>query len=324
MNHSLIKHICCILIFCVTINVYAQLEKTQVLKDVVYKTGKHQDLKLDIYRLDSNSKMNPVVIYIHGGAWTFGDKSSILKGYQSHLLNQLLQDGFTVVSINYSFINDVEMHFPTPIEDCKDAIRWVKKNAEVYNLNVDDIGAWGNSAGAHLAMIATMMSDEMYITTDDLKPYTSKVNYIIDFYGAVNLNTAFRTDRSNTSLFFLKLFKKDIYSIRQSLLHNATGLNLKTEMDSITKAMSLYSPISYVNRSSVPMLIVQGNKDKVVLESQSIELKKSLDGVGVYSKLLILEGEDHGFKDLTQEHKNILIKEFSQFIQDRNKIRRKQ
>jgi acetyl esterase/lipase len=86
-------------------------------------------------------------IVLHGGAFRGGD-----KGHEN--VAQFLNAGFAAASLNYRLSGDAI--FPPAVQDCKAAVRWLRANAAKYNLDSDQFGAWGASAGGNLvAMLGT-------------------------------------------------------------------------------------------------------------------------------------------------------------------------
>ena len=86
----------------------------------------------------------PAVISIFGGGWEGGHRSEGMYPWLSPLL---ATQGFLTVNISY------RMRFPAQLHDAKAAVRWLRANAERYHINPDRIGAWGFSAGGHLASL---------------------------------------------------------------------------------------------------------------------------------------------------------------------------
>jgi acetyl esterase/lipase len=89
-------------------------------------------------------------VFVHGGGWKNGSKESVKKRLW------LVPNGFAIASINYRLTNVGK--WPDQINDCYAAVRWLRKNAERYNLAADKIGCWGTSAGGHLAALMRTMS----------------------------------------------------------------------------------------------------------------------------------------------------------------------
>ena len=116
-----------------------------VLPDIAYREG-IEAWKLDLAMpKERGAAPRPAIIYIHGGGWTKGDKRG--QGIGSVLA--YAAKGFVSMSVNYRL--DVDKK--ACIEDVKCATRWLRAHSEVYNVDPNRIGAAGNSAGAHLALM---------------------------------------------------------------------------------------------------------------------------------------------------------------------------
>lgn len=118
----------------------------------------HEFQTLDIY-WQAGKKKQPVIIYLHGGGWAFGDKSEINNKSDYFVLN-----GFAFVSMNYRLRWDYQLL--DQLEDVVSGISFVKKNASRYGLDANRIILMGHEAGAHLAsLIAT---DGRYLRAQDM------------------------------------------------------------------------------------------------------------------------------------------------------------
>src|ERR1051325_2539019 len=118
------------------------LPPVEIVKNVRYGQAGGGDLLLDVYRPKAASKEPlPAVVWMHGGAWAYGDKENPLGA-------TLAYQGYFVVSINYRLAPAHK--FPAALEDCKCAVRWLRANAATMRINPDRIGVWGVSAGGHL------------------------------------------------------------------------------------------------------------------------------------------------------------------------------
>jgi len=122
----------------------ADFQDVNIVRDVVYKRVNGRDLRLDIYSPKSITRPLPVVLWIFGNRWSRGSKN-----HPPPL--DLMSQGYIVVSIDYRLSG--EAPFPAAIEDCKAAVRWIRANAAAYHFDPDHIGAWGHSAGGHLAAL---------------------------------------------------------------------------------------------------------------------------------------------------------------------------
>ena len=125
-----------------------------VESDVIYgqTDGKDgmEDLKLDVYKTDKEGK-NPVIILLHGGGLTAGDKAN------PSLIKSLAQDyarmGYVVVLPNYRLgTSATEDALINAIEDAKTAYEWVLDNGADYGIDTNFVAIGGYSAGANIAI----------------------------------------------------------------------------------------------------------------------------------------------------------------------------
>ena len=91
----------------------------------------------------------PVVVNIHGGGWHAGGKEGGIGASKPYL-----HAGIAYASVGYRLVQDA--HFPAQIDDCNDAIGWLRAHAAQYHLDPNEVGVFGHSAGGHLcALIGT-------------------------------------------------------------------------------------------------------------------------------------------------------------------------
>jgi len=116
-----------------------------VLPDIAYREG-NEAWKLDLAMpKERGDAPRSSIVFIHGGGWTKGDK----RGQGIGAVLDYAAKGYVCISINYRL--DVDKK--ACVEDVKCATRWLRAHAEQYNLDPDRIGAVGNSAGGHLALM---------------------------------------------------------------------------------------------------------------------------------------------------------------------------
>ena len=262
------------------------------LSNITYKSIDGKELKLDIYSLKGDTVKNrPTIIYIHGGSWTGGDKSWIHFTERQALANALVKEHYAVVAINYRIADGKSSDFQTELSDCRDAIKWVRRNAGKYNMNSQKIGLWGTSAGAHLSLICG------YLPTD-----STDVKFIIDYYGPTNLNKLFYTSLSPIGVTIAKSIVPKLYAERKVLL-NIFPRNF----------CDVYSPVNLVDDFSTPTLILHGSKDKLVPINQAYELEEQLNKYQIPHKMFIYPNLAHGFTHPTQQEIDDMIKQSIDF-----------
>ena len=226
---------------------------------------KSQTLDLLIPPNKSGDKI-PVVVWIHGGAWEGGDKRPAPAP-------ELVQRGIAVAAINYRLSG--EAPFPAQIHDCKAAVRFLRANAQKYNLDPDKIGVWGMSAGGHLAALLGTSGGDKSLEGDGGNPnQSSKVQAVCDWCGITDIDKLSRKNWTKGSTFY-KLFGGS--------------------RDDNLEKVKLASPVKHVTSDDPPFLIMHGDSDKTVSILQSEELKQALDAAGVKCDFEIVKNGQHFF-----------------------------
>ena len=247
-------------------------------KDVEYKNTNGSLQTLDIYGPKKVIKGgSPVILYVHGGSWVYGDKS--IPDVISPVLDAFREEGFTIISTSYELMRGEEI-FEKQISDVKDTIRWIHKNKDVYGFDSDEIGIIGTSSGAHLALMATYTSDNKFQGDKNLVGYSSEVKYIVDFFGPTDLNTL---DLSAAGW--------DIEQVLKSAKKN-------NEMEEVFKT---YSPINYVGKNMPKTLIVHSKSDKIVPYKNSEDLYNKLKNEGNKAEMLTLQTSNHDLSGVQDE-----------------------
>lgn len=131
-------------------------------RETVYGSAGKRDLHMDVFWPEQeNDRKHPGVICIHGGGWASGNKSHLVP-----LAQKLAQSGYLAASVEYRL--SPEAKYPAGVCDIKDAIRYLKVNADKYKLDTTRIAILGTSAGATLAsLIGTSSSGLQAIVNID-------------------------------------------------------------------------------------------------------------------------------------------------------------
>jgi acetyl esterase/lipase len=216
------------------------------------------DIYLPAGRDSNNTKL---MILIHGGAWTEGDKSDFN-------LNDIKKQfpGYALASINYRLYDNGRNIFPTEEEDVKAAVAFLLSKRSNYNYS-SKIVLLGASAGAHLALLQGYKYGKM------IAPQA-----IISFFGPTDLTY---------------LYNHPAYPAISPLLATIVGYTPAQNPSIYTSS----SPINFVTAQSPPTLLLQGDADPLVPVDQANMLNDKLQAAGVVHQLVIYPGESHGFTD---------------------------
>lgn len=147
------------------------------LKDVVYVNRDGLDLHLHLQVLSATSKEPlPCIVYVQGSAWM---KQDVYVQFPQ--LAKFAARGYVIASVEYRHSGIAP--FPAQVQDTKTAIRFMRKNAERFNIDPENIFVWGDSSGGHTAVFVGITSGNKNLDTDEYSGFSDKVNAIIDYYG---------------------------------------------------------------------------------------------------------------------------------------------
>lgn len=234
-----------------------------IVPDIVYREGHERAWKLDLAMpKERGDTPRPGIVFIHGGGWRSGDKrtGSFLNGALEYA-----KKGYVCITINYRLTQ--EAPFPACIEDVKNAVRWFRANAEKYNLDPNRIGAYGNSAGAHLVSMLGLVKKDAGLEGDG--PYQEQSSLV-----QAVCASATPTDFS--------LFPKARGGSGDSVAGNA-------------ELAKKSSPITYVAKDAPPFLLVHGTADTTVNVKHGDTFVAALKEAGAKDvTYLRIEGSGHG------------------------------
>lgn len=233
----------------------------QSLLDVSYGDAEGKQNLLDAFYPDNHNSNTKLIVYIHGGSWSRGDKSEFPK----QLIEELVGNrGYMVVSINYRLVKDGQNLFPAQIEDVKKALEFLSSKAKRYSFNGNEFALMGGSAGAHLAML--------YAYKHDTK---KQVKTVVNLWGPTDLtDKSIRPDGSDA---------------------DNTVIRLLGTPDHKAQICVDASPLVHLTKeTSVPTISFHGVEDPLVNVSQAENLHKKLQSLGTLSQLELYPKEKHG------------------------------
>ncbi|MEQ8791258.1 MAG: alpha/beta hydrolase [Pirellulaceae bacterium] len=285
-THCLLRRIsiCCLVVGCLTLfaasTTFAQRPATPrrlpagvtVHRDLQYAQVGDKQLLLDLYLPEKADGPLPVIVGIHGGGWANGSKQGGTGSF-------LAARGFAVASINYRLSG--EAIFPAQIEDCKSAVRWLRANAEKYDLDPERFGAMGHSAGGHLTSLLAASGDVKEFDKGDHLEFSSRIQAACPLSGPTDL------------------LQMDAHAPPGARLkHDAPGSPearlIGGPIQENKEKAARVNPITYLDKEDPPFLIIHGGDDPVVPVHQAKLLDEALRSKEVECTLKIVEGAGHG------------------------------
>ena len=237
---------------------------------------------LDIYLPPNAKAKNPLIVWVHGGAWMLNDKYADMN-YMRNTIKEFMDSGYALASIDYRFSTSAV--FPAQIQDCNQALEFLYDHAAAYKLDKNLIALIGFSAGGHIASLTSLSHNNnvaAFYNKGNKKEFSIKC--VLDFYGPSDLIAI--ASSPDTSI-------NNLHS-PVSILIGA----LPVERPDLAKNAS---PVSYIDKNDPPFLIVQGEKDESVPNTQSWLLHSWLSLAGVKNELIIVPGAPHYGEMFDQE-----------------------
>jgi acetyl esterase/lipase len=229
-----------------------------VVRDIAYREGDSEAWRLDLAMPDAlGEEPRPALVFIHGGGWRSGDKR------RAAFLGPTLEfaaKGYVCITVEYRLLQ--EATFPACVEDVKCAVRWLRAHAEEYNVDPERFGAYGNSAGAHLAAMLALCPPTAGLEGDGgWQEHSSMVQAAVcsatPASFLIPMNNRFSAAPDG---------EEDVAVQRRSRMP-----------DEMRKKMS---PITYVSAEAPPMLLFHDTADKTVFVGQADALVKALQDAG--------------------------------------------
>lgn len=152
-----------------------------------------RELKLNVYR-PKDDKEYPALLMVHGGGWASGDLS-----LQIPMAQKIAEKGYVTIPVEYRL--SPEAMYPAAVYDLKTAVRWIRANADRYNIDTTRIAVSGCSAGGQLAaLIGTTNGQAAYEGCGEYMNYSSSVHAVINIDGSSDFTVPESIDRVNADV----------------------------------------------------------------------------------------------------------------------------
>jgi len=249
-----------------------------IKKDLVYHQLGERKLRLDLYLPREVERPLATVVYIHGGGWHMGKKVPCP-------VQPLLSDGFGVACVEYRL--SAEAIFPAQLHDVRSAVKWLRENGSQYGLATETIGAWGLSAGGHLAAMLGMAGEVKELKQDpEDDPALHRIQAVAAWFPPTDLMA----------------MKWEGYHEYADAARRLLGLKGIKQIHAHPMAR-IASPVTHVSKGDPPLLLMHGRLDRVVPVAQGRLLSEALNKAGVQAEFRELPEAGHGdgFKEAQEE-----------------------
>lgn len=258
----------CFILFAIVVPRANSALAYDVRQDVIYGHKAGMALTFDVVTPSENAKGIGVLCMMSrswASTWTPTDEmmrqSAITKGRFYSVVNE----GFTLFLVWHG--SSPQFKVPDAVSDVRRAVRYIRHHAEDFAINPDRLGAFGASAGGHLALMLGTTADTGGSDSDDpVERESSRVAAVVAYFPPVDLRTVAGPNDEVPALDF---------------------------DPALAEAMS---PVLHTTNDDAPALMIHGDLDKSVPISQSEEMREALEKAGVETDLLVIEGAGHAFR----------------------------
>jgi acetyl esterase/lipase len=213
----------------------------QLIRNVPY--GPLARHRLDVWRLSTTPKDAPVIFYVHGGAWTFGDK----REQGRPMLHEFVRRGWIAVACNYRLAP--RNVWPAQIEDVTRTLGWIKKYIATYGGDPTRVVVAGGSAGGHLAALLALSGEDPTWRPQDVVGVSDwRVRGAIPLYGVLEMT-------GNETHW------RGLGRGLRILLEQRVVMKPFSEDPALYESMS---PYHRIHENAPPFLVVQGANDTLV------------------------------------------------------------
>lgn len=265
-------------------------------KTLTYKRVGDLKLQAEVLRAE-DTKVRPVLVYIHGGALIMGNRNAIPRRLQE----MCAAEGFALVSIDYRLAPEVKL--PDIITDLEDALRWVREEGpKLIHIDPEHIVVTGESAGGYLTLMTGFRLKQRprallaYWGYGDVDgPWYTKPSEhyrkqkLVEKEDACNqvggkVVTGTEPDLKARGRFYLYLRQNGLWT------REVTGFDPETERAKLDP----YCPVRNVTSGYPPTMLVHGTEDTDVPYELSAAVAKELARNKVVHELVTVPGAGHG------------------------------
>lgn len=245
------------------------------IKNITYVRYGNRSLQLDLY-LPKNKihQKSPAVIFVHGGGWRAGYRTNFTP-----FAIAMAEHGYAAATISYRL--SPEALYPAAVQDVKAAIRWLRQNAEKYQINSTQIAIAGGSAGGQIASLAGVTDGlqkfDPPLGSSQLKKSSSRVQAIINIDGLSDFTSP------------AALFHEDDPRKNPS----AAGAWLGGRYHEKTELWREASPVFYVNHNTPPILFLISDQERFSLGHK--EMIEKMKAFNIYSQVTKIPNTPHSF-----------------------------
>ena len=261
-----------------------QGDTVRVCENIAYGSKERNFFDLYIPAAADKKEEHALVLFLHGGSWTSGDKSSMADDCRF-----FAERGYVTATMNYSFLNmmgEEKSDFTTMMTEIATALATIKGYAATQGVNITKAALSGYSAGAHLALLyAYSMVEHSPLP----------VAFAHSKAGPADFRT-FSPESADVQDFMAKMGVGNDEQAVQELMKN----------EKVISMIQAVSPVFYVKNGAAPAILSYGRKDDLVVWENVVSMMNALDAAGVEYTLVEYPNSGHGLdKDADSAQRSV-------------------
>jgi acetyl esterase/lipase len=245
----------------------SSLADVTITPDVVYGHKYGLAMTFDIFKPTTKPNGAAVLFMVSGGWYSnWSPPEQAVKRFRP-----LTDEGFTVFAVRHG--SSPKFSIPEAIADVQRSVRFIRMNADKFEIDPNRLGVFGMSAGGHLSlMLGTASDNGNAAAADPVDRVSNRVNAVVAYVAPTDLKIMVRSAKT-----------------RLPAYDRFPALDL--DMSGAESA----SPLAHVTPDDAPTLLLAGAKDDLVPIMHSQKIKAAFELANVTNELIEFENAGHGF-----------------------------
>ena len=273
-------------------------EGVTVIDGEIYSVTEDGILRMDCFYDQQIKEKKPAIIWIHGGGFTEEDISRECRPERRFL--HLVKEGYFLASIDYRLAQ--VRPFPAQMEECKCAVRYLRKNADKFGIDPERIGIWGESCGGQIAGLMSVSEGiPDFEDKGGCEGVSSEIQAAVSWYGALDA----------LEFHNIRMAVDPDYPPRFAVIYGGSPEKMK---DVLNKT----NPMTYINKKHCPLLAMSSDTDDRISYTVNIEFCEQAEKYGNFAKYVVVKNQGHGYFE-GEEYDQTLYDFFAEHLKNRVK-----